>query len=47
VPLIMVTVAAAVAGVPLTAPAVQTPGVPEMAGIVDALVVAVTPKLVL
>jgi hypothetical protein len=47
VPLIMVTVALALAAVPVTAPTVQTPAVPAMVGIVEAFVVAATGKLVL
>ncbi len=47
VPLIIVTVAVALAGVPPTAPTAQTPAVPAMVGITPALVAAVTPKLVL
>ena len=47
VPLVMVTPAVALAGVPLTAPTVQTLVVPVICGMVLALVVAVTVKLVL
>ena len=45
VALVIVTVAVALAGVPLTAPTEQTPAVPVIAGIVLALVVALTAKV--
>ncbi len=47
VPLIMVTVALALVGVPPTAETVQTPAVPAIVGMILALVVAATAKPVL
>jgi len=47
VPLVIVTVAVALDGVPMTGPTVQMPAIPVIVGMVVALVVAVTPKLVL
>ncbi len=46
-PLIMVTVAVALAAVPATAPTEQTPAVPVMVGMDVAFVVAVTLKVAL
>jgi len=43
----MVTVALELAGVPPTAPIVQTPAVPAIVGITDAFVLAATGKVVL
>lgn len=47
VPLVIAICALAFAGVPLTAPTLQTPGVPIICGMVPAFVVAVTVKLLL